>query len=289
MKLLSILFAVLCLFVLAACSSCEEPECPVVMQPASIQTVDATGDNQTFEYDDCGRIVSWECVSNNPNSSTSYSAHYSYPDENTIKVTAEELWLNQKRVFEETIQLQSGRASQSEGTFFLLQAGDVQARKTYRLIFDYLPTNHLNAVEHLEVMGIGDEIKDSAWDNAWRWTNYLIWENGNLIEFQDFHGTSKSYQSTKYEYSAYGGSYPVIIPIVINSIHHMPLCMQGVFGLNSVNLVKSASLFDDNANLIFSRQYSYEFENARISKYTETRLTNSASSTPVTYTVAWTK
>jgi hypothetical protein len=112
--------------------------------------------------------------------------------------------------------------------------------------------------------------------------NYLIWENGNLIEFQDYQGSSSTYQSTKYEYSENRVSYPVIIPLVINNAHHLPLYMQGVFGSNSVNLVKSATSFDNNDNLYLTRQYSYEFEQDRISKYTET-----VNSNPVTYTVNW--
>lgn len=296
MKQLPALCPIFVLFILASCTSNDKPEYPVFMQPASIQTMDATGDNQTFGYDDQGRIVSWNCISNSPHSSVSYSAHYSYPDENTIKITAEEtvkeLWLNQQRVFEETIQLKNGRASQSEGTFIATIQNDdktSQALKTYRLVFDYLPTNHLNTVEHLEVYGIGDDIKDNDWDNACRWINYLIWENGNLKEFQDYQDHSTSYKSTKFEYSVYGVSYPVIIPMVINNAHHLPLCMQGVFGLNSVNLVKSASSFDNNDNLYLSKEYSYEFENARISNYTETIFTSSAFSNPATYTVTWTE
>lgn len=289
MKQLPLINCLLTLFILAACTSNEEPVYPVFMQPSSIQSMDANADNQTFEYDDYGRIVSWHCLANSPTASTSYSAHYSYPDENTIKVSAEEVWLNQHRIFEETIQLKTGRASKSEGTFIYSAEGNSQLRKSYRLIFDYLPTNHLNTVEHLEVIGIGDDIKDNAWDNAWRWMNYLIWENGNLKEFQDYQGKSTLYQSTKYEYTEDKVAYPIIIPAVINNAHHLPLYMQGVFGLNSVNLVKSASSFDNNDNFNLSRQYSYEFEQGRISKYTETLFTNNAFSNPVTYTVTWTE
>lgn len=300
MKPLSI-FCYLFIFVtLASCSSNEEPEYPVLVQPASIQSADVDADNQTFEYDDCGRVVSWNCVSNNPTDAASYSAHYSYPDENTIKVTAEEFISNQQQSFErtiqieETIQLKNGRASSSEGTFivtFYYDTKKSQVRKTYRLVFDYLPTNHLNTIEHSEVFGIGDELKDNAWDNVWKWVNHLIWENGNLKEYQDYDGSATSYQSTKYEYTEDKVSCPVITPIVIitNRPHHMPLSMQGVFGKNSVNAVKSASSFDNNGNLTLSRKYSYEFENARISKYTETLFTNSAVYNPVTYTVTWTE
>ena len=294
MKQLSSLCLTVGFFILTSCTSNDEPQYPVFMQPASIKAMDANGANQTFEYDDYGRIVSWDCVSNSPNSSASYSAHYSYPDENTIKIIAEETvkesWVSQQRVFEETIQMKNGRASQSQGTLIFTQTDETtsQMQKTYRLVFDYIQTGHLNTVEHSEVFGIGDDVKDNAWDNAWRWTNYLIWEDGNLKEFQDCQGNS-TYQSTQYEYSGDKVSYPVIIPMVINNAHHLPLYMQGVFGLNSVNLVKSATSFDHNANLTFARQYSYEFEQGRISKYTETTLTKNTYCNPLTYTVTWTE
>ena len=260
--------------------------------------MDANANNQTFQYDDYGRIISWSCTSNNPNDSTSYSAHYSYPDKNIIKVSAEEFTSFPQTGFEETIQLneiillKKGRASNSEGTFSaVIHNGDrtTQVRKTYRLTFDYLPSNHLNTVEHLEVFGIGDDIEDNAWDNAWRWMNYLIWENGNLKEFQNCEGNPTPCLSIQYEYSEEQVSYPIVIPQVIKFAHHLPLIMQGVFGSNSVNLVKSALSFDKNADLYLSRQYSYEFENARISKYTETLFTNSVIFNPVTYTVNWTE
>lgn len=292
MKQLSFLSSIFIFFILSSCSN-EEPDYPVFMQPSSIQSADANADNQTFEYDDYGRIIAWNYTSNRSNDPTSYSAHYSYPDENTIKVTAEEVWTNQHRLFEESIQLNNGRATKSEGTYVYTfidqEAGNSQMRKTYRLVFDYLPDNHLNTVEHIEVLGIGDDLKDTAWDNAWKWMNYLIWENGNLKEFQDYQCQSTAYQSTKYEYYEDKVSYPIIIPMVINSAYHMPLFMQGVFGSNSTNLVKSASLFDNNASLYLSRDYSYELEQDRISKYTETLFTSSVYSNPVTYTVNWTE
>ena len=298
MKKLSILHFIFILFILTSCSSNEEPDYPVFMQPSSIQSVDANADNQTFQYDDYGRIVSWNCTSNSQNATTSYSAHYSYPDKNIIKVSAQEYRTIPQTGYEETIQyveiilLKNGRASNSEGTYNAVihdDAGTTQVRKTYRLKFDYLQSNHLNTVEHLEVFGIGDEIEDNAWDNAWKWVNYLIWENGNLKEYQDFQGKTTSYYSTKYEYLGDKVSCPIVIPQVIKFTHHLPLIMQGVFGSNSVNLVKSASSFDNNANLYLSRQYSYEFENARISKYTETFFTNLDIYNPVTYTVNWTE
>ncbi len=291
MKQLSVLSFISFFFVLASCSSNEEPDFPVVMQPAAIQSAAVNATNQTFEYDEYGRIVYWTTVYNDPTEPSYYSARYSYPDKNTIEVSAEELLPNEHRIIKESIQLEKGRALRSEGTFMaaiLTDECNTRMQKTYRLVFDYLPTNHLNTVEHFEVFGIGDDIRDNAWERPFKWENYLIWEDGNLKEFQNFQGNSTPYASTKYEYSSEAVTYPVVIPMVIKYAHHLPLTMQGVFGSNSVNLVKSASSFDKNNNLYLTRQYSFEIDQARISKYTETTFTNSVYSNPVTYSVNWT-
>lgn len=282
---------------LSSCTNNEEPDLAVFMQPSSIQSTDANADNQTFEYDDYGRIVSWKCISKGNGTSASYSAHYSYPDANTIKVIAEEViavdsWSKQRRSFEETISLANGRASKSEGTLSAIistDEGETKLQKTYRLEFGYLPTNHLNIVRHSEVLGIGAQIDDEAWSKAWTWENYLIWEDGNLKEFQDFQGNSSVSQTTKYEYSSYGVAYPVVIPTVINSAHHLPLFMQGVFGLNSENLVASASTFDHSGTPLLTRQYSYELDQALIIAFTETLINAYTFSNPITYKVNWTE
>lgn len=268
---------------LASCSGGDEPECPVFMQPSSIIADGAEGGNQAFEYDSYGRIVKWALKYNDNNMVV---AQYQYPDDNTISVHAEEVLPTGRRHYDETIRLVNGRAVESEGTFIYSQPDDAwELRKTYRLEFEYDPSNHLNAVKHMEVTGIGDDVSPSAWEKPWTWENYLIWEDGNLKEFQDFGGHSSVYHTTRYDYSIYAVEYPVIVPNVINSVHHLPVFMQGYFGLNSVNLVKSSSLFDENGSLSYSSSYTYEFEQARITEYVET---TSWYSGPVSYKVNWT-
>lgn len=275
------------LALLVSCSNNDEPEYPIFMQPSAITATDANGQNQSFEYDDYGRIVDWTLMPVNPDYASTYTAHYSYPDDNTIHIVSEELWNDSKRCYEETIQLVNGRASKSEGTFISYIDGNVELRKTYRLEFEYTPSNNLNVVKHSEVVGIGDDIKDGAWEKPWAWENYLIWEDGNLKEFEDYQGNSSVSQTTKYDYSIYEVDYPVVIPMVINSAHHLPLFMKGIFGLNSVNLVKSSSVIDRKGNISLTSQYSYVFEQARIVEYTETNSYNTAFSNPVTYKVTW--
>lgn len=291
MKHLSFINYLFVLLILASCNNNEGPDRAVFMQPSSIITTDAKGYNQTFEYDEYGRIVMWNMKSNMTDDPASYTAHYFYPDDNTITVKSEESWGKQKRCYEETIQLVRGRASYSEGTLITYINGKTELQKTYLLDFTYIPSNHLNIVKHSEVVGIGDDIKDNTWENAQTWENYLIWEDGNLKEFQDFQGHSSLYRTTKYEYSTYKVEYPVIIPMVINNAHHLPLFMQGVFGLNSVNLVDS-SVIEENASLVLSHKYTYKIEQNRVTEFDETifgNFGNPAISNPVSYKVNWTE
>ncbi|MCM1067118.1 MAG: hypothetical protein NC418_06060 [Muribaculaceae bacterium] len=287
MKLKDYILGLLLPAIFTACSSSDEPTYPVFMQPASITTADTDGGNQTFEYDDYGRIIAWSLKYSD---NESVAARYSYPRENTIEIEAEETFFDTRTYWAETIQLLSGRASKAEGTFIRKLDNDViQIQKTYRLEFGYMPDNHLNVVKHSEIMGAGANITAADWEKSWQWENYLIWENDNLKEFQDFAGNTVVYKTTKYEYSSSAAEYPVIISGVINSLHHSPLFMQGVFGLNSNKLLKSASIFDADGNLNLTRSYSYELrEDALIDRYTETTSSNTAFSRNISYKVNWT-
>lgn len=289
MKYILHIFSLSFLAIFTSCSNNDEPEHRVFMQPASITSTDANGWNQSFDYDEYGRIVSWTETSNSENETTC-SALFDYSDENTINVTSVDDFLNgEKRYYQETIKLINGRASESEGTFISEVNGNSQLRKTYRLAFEYDNSNHLAVVKHSEVVGIGTDIKEGAWDKAWSWENYLIWEDGNLKEFEDYQGHATVYRTTKYEYYVYATEYPLITPIIINNNHHTPLVMQGIFGSNPINLIKASTIFDDGGNLDLSRQYAYEFEDARIIGYTETNTYNTAFSKSISYSVNWTE
>ncbi len=99
-------------------------------------------------------------------------------------------------------------------------------------------------------------------------------------------GTSV-YKTTKYDYSIETVDYPVVIPMVINNAHHLPLFMQGVFGLNSVNLVQSSYMVDSRGNISFERQYNYKIEQAHIVEYTKANYYQTAFPNPITYKVNW--
>lgn len=278
--------SILLLAIITSCSNNDEPNCPVFKQPSSISTDDINGGNQTFEYNEYGKIVAWTL---NYSDKESIVARYSYPNDDIIKIESEEVFFENRTYWAETIQLLDGRASKSDGTFIRKQNGVTQIQKTYCLEFAYTPDNHLNVVRHSEVVGVGKNVTADDWKNSWSWENYLIWENGNLKEYQDFSGNSEVYQTTKYDYSMSAAVYPVIIPLVINSLHHSPLFMQGVFGLNSNNLLNTSSVFDKDGNLYLTRHYTYGFNDmALVDQYVETRSNNTAFSNSISYKVSWT-
>lgn len=288
MKFKIFTLSVLLLALVTSCSNNDEPSNPVFLQPASIISDDINGGNQTFEYNDDGKIVTWTL---HYSDNESIIARYSYPNDNTIKIESEEIFFENRTYRAETIQLLNGRASKSEGTFIRKQDDVILIQKTYRLEFAYSSDNHLNIVKHSEVYGVGENVTANAWDKSWTWEDYFVWENGNLKEYQDFNGKSVVYTTTKYEYSTYAVAYPVIIPVVINSWHHSPLFMQGVFGLNSNNLLKSSSLFDKDGNLDLTRNYIYEFNDAALidQYYVETISYNTTVSYSISYKVDWTE
>ena len=271
---------------IVSCSEEDEPDYPTFMQPSSISTKSTDCRNQTFEYDQYGRITQW---TNKVSEHGSVIAKYSYPAKNIIKVESEEISYNTIRLYTEMIELINNRASESEGTFIIKEDnGHETAHKSYRLKFEYDTANHLTIVKHSEIMGIGDEISSDAWNNSWDWENYLIWEDGNLKEYEDFNGSKYVYITNRFEYTSQTASYPIIYPNVINSSHHTPLLMQGIFGRNSYNLLQSSSLYDKDDNLYLSTHYNYEIHDGIITNYSEKRLRNSVFTSPIYYTVNWT-
>ena len=286
MKIKAQTIGLLMLAILSSCSNDDEPNYPVYKQPASITTDDVNGGSQSFEYDESGKIVTWTL---NYSDNESIIAHYSYPDDNTIRIESQEISFGTRTSWKETIHLLNGRASSSEGTFISKRDDVTQIQKSYRLEFAYMPDNHLNIVKHSEVLGVGEDVTANDWENSWNWENYLIWENGNLREYQDFAGNPVVYQTTKFDYSTHAVAYPIVIPMVINSLHHSPLFMQGIFGLNSINLLNSSSVFDEDGQLYLTRHYTYDYnEAALIDGYVETTSINTSFPNSVSYKVAWT-
>lgn len=280
-----LILALLCVS-MVSCSDKDEPDPLVYMMPSSIHSDDVNGSSQSFSYDSYGRVISWMQIFED----AKVTATFSYPDNNTIVVESKELIPEEERIYNEVITLEKGRAAKAEGTFVANFMDGVNIiRKTYRLNFEYdNVSDHLTEVKHSEVVGIGDNITDASWEKAWTWTNYLYWEDGNLKEFQDYHGHSSVQRTITYAYSNYAVFYPVVIPNVVGLCHHLPLFMQGIFGLNCNNFVSRTTTSDASGNITRTCDYSYKFENGYCSSFTETSCYGTVFSSPVTYDVTWT-
>lgn len=283
MKFLNYVMAVVSIGVCAGCDD-KEDVAEVFMQPASITTEYSNGTCQRFSYDEYGRITVYRLESE-----YSIVADYSYPQDDVIYVESTDEYYPFKRIYTEKIYLENGRAVYSEGSFISMINDHSDIQKTYRLYYKYDTANHLVSVKHAEVLGIGDNIRDDAWDNAWEWENYYIWEDGNLVEYQDYDGASYVKYAKKYAYYDDLLGYPVISPVGIGFSHHDPLIMQGIFGSNPVNKLASVTNTgkDKWGNVISSDtyKYTYRYDGDMISGY---NTTNNAD-VSVSYNVEWTE
>lgn len=250
----------------------------------SISCDDVAGGNQAFKYSESGKITEWSIKY----SDNEYAlARYSYPDDYTILVESEDVFFENTTNWTETIQLKNGRATKSEGTFMRKQNENVLIMKSYRLEFAYEGGTHLTEVKHSEVVGLNTDTP-SVWDEAWSWENHLMWENGNLKEFENYQGKNVVSETTEYDYYEHAAALSLINPVIINALHHTPLLMQGIFGANSKNQMKSASVFDKDGNFCLSREYTYKCRNdGLIDDYVETTVHNTSASNSILYKVNW--
>lgn len=275
------------LFVLAgvlpllSCSDSDEPKPSATVRLESITSDDYSGDDQYFVYDENGRITQWSYK----DSDNEFTAAYSYPSESEIEVLSVFSSQYTTRTFTESIRLENGRAVASDGTWEVVTSdglGDIN--KTYRLEYGYDDSSHLVSIFHSEVVGIGDNISESAWNKPWEWTDYLIWEDGNLKSFQEAYGAQYTKYVTEYSYSQEKAERPVIYPLVIFD-YHIPLQMQGVFGRNPKDLIETSVKSDRDGNEVVKESYDYTIEENRIVEYWCTRSYGTPA--PIQYFVNW--
>lgn len=268
-----------------SCSNSDGPEYRVFIQPSAITADDAGGSSQSFAYDDYGRIVSW---TEEWSWNEKVTARYSYPDANTVLIESEEI--PNMRSYKEIVHLVNGRASHSDGTFVFKQNElTSEIRKTYRLEYGYDFANHLVSVKHSEVMGSGDDIPETAWNKPWVYENCLVWEGDNLVEFQDMLGKPDVYYTTRYKYVETTADYPVIMPVsVINSLHHVPLMMQGIFGSRPKDLISETAQYDRDGNIMLTNRYEYQIDDSHITGYYITRSYGPSALCPIFHNVTWT-
>ncbi len=285
MKRLHYIIIVSVIYLITSCSDKDEPDNQAVTWPVSITTEDTSGSDQSFTYDNHGRITTWDTKYTDGEASTCYS----YPNDNTIIIESQERVCNDVRTYMETIHLINGRAESSDGTYiYNIENGSDLMQKTYRLDFYYDTSNHLTSVKHTEVRGIGDDISNIPFNEPWIWENRIIWEDDNIKEFQDTHGNSDVHYTSKFDYTDIETDFPIVYPDVTNSIHHLPLLVRGFFGSISKNLIAGQIRYDNSGNISLIKKYEYRIENNRIQSYYETNSYGTVFSSPILYNVIWT-
>lgn len=279
---LFITFSAIC-----SCSNNDEPEYRAeIWLPKSISTDHVLGYNQSFEYDEMGRIITY--ISGND------TASYSYLNDDTIIIDSHSGRSYSYKKYKETLHLVNGKAAYSEGIASHFESDHKQVKK-YRLYYKYDESNHLITYTHSEhFRWYPDEtlIPENVWDNPWEWDNIIMWEDGNLIEFRDKQGSATSYFAFKYKYNDIASEHTLVVPVSLTGFsYHSPLMMQGIFGENSKNLISEFISHHSNGEIITKTGYEYTISDGHIINYSETpSWIDSERYVPtITYDVCWMK
>ena len=277
----NVLLALVIPLLLASCSDKEDPLPDVFSQVSEIK---GTSQSQEITYDSYGRVVKY--IESYPHEIITCT--YSYSSDDLIKIHTEQVIQESDgndRVDEyvDELFLNNGRADYCEGVFSSNRKSIYQ--KKYRHEFVYMPDNHLNIVKCTE--WDWDKIAlDWISDKPWSWENYYIWENGNLVEVEDYSGYKDKIAYTfKYSYSEVSGVQN-IVRIHLCRYQYYPLQLQGIFGSMPNNLISRCQTKQFNKT-IREAAYSYDIKDKKISSYTESQYRESQTGTSETFSVSW--
>ena len=272
---LLLIFTAVCL---VSCSNQDEPDPEIFSQVAEISN-DHNTLSQKITYDSYGRVVEYSAFY----PTESLSAKYTYTADNLINIHTQDVIFGQNgasdivRVYEDELYLESGRASYCDGIFRSNDVGSLYEKK-YRHDFTYTTDNHLNVIKWTEWNKNGD---DWAYDKPWTWENFYVWENGDLIEVEDFSGKNKPFYTYKYSYSSMP-DVQNIIPIHYGRFQYYPLQLKGIFGLQPQNPIIGVEQIIDNGTT-YKTDYNYNIVDGKIVNYSE--IQNGLSDD---FTVIWT-
>ena len=97
--------------------------------------------------------------------------------------------------------------------------------------------------------------------------NHIDWDNGNIVEFDDFMGSSTPRRISKYSYFAdKADGNAVVLPSILER-YSEPLMRAGVFGAQPANLLASESVRDKDGELLSNRRFDYDFADGLVKSY----------------------
>ncbi len=250
------------------------------------------GSKEVFQYDYRGRVVRWECLSGEEDN-VDYKVTYAYPSEDEVVIeSTSDMASIHLDDFKETLHLVDGRAAYCEGVFrsSLNLDGRSSFEKVYRVDFRYDADNHLVDIKHTEQYSENGTVIDIYYNTPWIWENHFVWEDGNLIRYDDYLGTTKVYYSTVYSYSDIVATPCVKLPLVTYG-HHLPLQTAGLFGVNSRNFVSHMNKVSRHPNEVtVSIDYGgVSLENCRIKDFsTKVNYSDGRPARDISYSVDYT-
>ncbi len=271
---------------LSACSHKDEPEVPApAVRVASI--VSSDGGVRIYSYNRDGAVRQADCVAGDMREKAVYD--YSEADRIAIDYSMQEqFWPHAQVNFREVLHLEGGRAVYAEGIFERTSdSGSDDVRKKYKHEFSYDNLGRLVKVRNTEIYASDVASRSTAWNRPWVWENTFEWEGANLVAYNDCFGSVEPRYVMKFTYfidDARGGS---MVGGVLPRPYYMPLRGQGVFGVESANLVAGVTKIDSEAGVVEARRYDYTIEDGYVKAYYETVSDGESVSASVRHDFNW--
>lgn len=271
MKTKCIFFALISVLGLSMVS-CGNDDEPITPPRYRISWIYSDNSIQLFDYDSSGRISEWKYDDLSQNPSDVYSALYKYlEDGDVIEIKAKEKRGSDTWNFNEQLCLNpNGTASYAAGTVTILNGDNsLLMKKNYSVKFHYDSSRQLTNIDVVE-----KRINDYGWEeeSGLEWFVELEWDEHNLTKYTEYSNRDNPFLSRSFTY--YGGETVHYAPIVQGPIlrnYYLPLQKQGIFGPQSVGLVKDKEVSSNSSN--YTTSYSYDISasvySSMVDEYTE--------------------
>ena len=271
---------VVTLLLLASCGSSEEP---VSVQKLRLSFIYSDNYTEVFGYDSEGRVAAWTVRYSQDDSGDRAVCTYTYPGDGVIAIESDENRGPQRWLFSERLSLgPNGTADRANGKVKIYEGSDLIMQKNYTTEFTYSPDKELIGLTITE-----NRTDGAGWEepDALTWHIDLEWADGNLIRHTEY--TNREHPITTHTYSYYGGETALYKPILqwpVLRLSYTPLMYAGVFGCQSVSLLKEATLTDRWTEYTESYAYSLSILSTQSAVEEYTCTTNNSETK---YVVGW--
>jgi hypothetical protein len=263
--------------------SCTGNEDPITPSQYRISWIYSDYSYQLFEYNTSGRISEWK-YGDSTEEPFCQSKYQYIKDEGAIVITSEEKRGTDIWYFNEKLYLnQNGTGSHATGNVAIMKDGEwLMMTKNYKADFQYNTSSQLTKVTIVE-----KRTNDTGWEepNGLEWFIELDWKENNLVKLVEY--SNPTHPSLTKTFTYFDGVTAHYIPNVHSSIlryYYLPLQYQGVFGAQSIGLIKDAFITSEylNYSSVFSYDISSSIYSPTVEKYSEF-----INDREIKYTIGW--